>query len=407
MACIVLRQPTMGMGVQTAHDRVAGASADEATTVRPQAREPLVLVADDNEGNRALVRSTLEPEGCRVILAKDGEEAVAAFERESPDCVVLDIRMPKLDGFGVCRRIRAHPRGPDTPILFFTALRDVDTFDQALEAGGDDFLTKPVRPAELLVRVQTALKLREMGVELRQYLDLVRRQRDDLIRTQLQRERLMAFVVHDLKNPVNAMDLHAQLLLRDKDLPEAVRESASLIRTEARHLTRMILNLLDLSKADEGKLTTRRESLDLRAIVDAIFVELEVVASRGSITLQATLDVDRVWADEDILRRTLVNLVENALRYTKPESVVEVRARRTDEGVEIRVADAGSGIPENMRDKVFEPFTQLGDTASYNRSERGLGLTFCKTAVEAHGGRIWIEDGAPGAVFCMVFPHEP
>lgn len=401
MAHDVLGTAAMGMGVPAAHDR----NADGAATARSQARAPVVLVADDNEGNRALVRSTLEPEGCRVILTKDGEEAVAAFERESPDCVVLDIRMPKLDGLEACRRIRAHPRGPDTPILFFTALRDVDTFDQALEAGGDDFLTKPVRTAELLVRVQTALKLREMGVELRQYLDLVRRQRDDLIRTQLQRERLMSFVVHDLKNPVNAMDLHAQLLLRDKDLPESVRDSASQIRTEARHLTRMIVNLLDLSKADEGKLMTRRESLDLRALVDATFVELDVVAARRGITLRAKLDADRVWADEDILRRTLVNLVENALRYTPPESAVEVRATRADDGVEIRVADAGTGIPESMRDKVFEPFTQLESPAASSRSERGLGLTFCKAAVEAHGGRIWIEDGAPGAVFCMVFPH--
>jgi two-component system sensor histidine kinase/response regulator len=137
------------------------------------------------------------------------------------------------------------PGGAGTPVLFLTALRDVDTFDRALRAGGDDFLTKPVRPTELVVRVQSALKLRRMSEELREHYELLKRQRDDLLRLQLQKERLTAFVVHDLKNPVNSMDLHAQVLLREKGLPATARDSATQIRTEARQLTRMILNLLD------------------------------------------------------------------------------------------------------------------------------------------------------------------
>src|SRR5262249_56334444 len=131
---------------------------------------------------------------------------------------------------------------------------DVDTFDEALRVGADDFLTKPVRPAELIARVGTALKLRQMRVELREHYELLKHQRDDLLRLQLQKERLSAFLVHDLKNPVNSMDLHAQLLLRDQGLSARSRDSAAQIRSEARQLVRMILNLLDISKADEGKL---------------------------------------------------------------------------------------------------------------------------------------------------------
>ena len=177
-----------------------------------------ILVVDDNAANRELARNTLEDEGYRVVLARGGAEGIAAFERERPDCIVLDVRMPEMDGFTACERIRALPGGVETPVLFLTALRDVDTFDRALRAGGDDFLTKPVRPTELLVRVQSALKLRRMSEELRGHYELLKRQRDDLLRLQLQKERLTAFVVHDLKNPVNSMDLHAQVLLRDKGL---------------------------------------------------------------------------------------------------------------------------------------------------------------------------------------------
>lgn len=119
-----------------------------------------ILVVDDNESNRLLAQDALEEEGYRVVLAAGGAEGIAAFEREHPACVVLDVRMPGIDGFAVCRRIRALPDGAATPIIFLTAQRDVDTLDRALHAGGDDFLTKPVRPADLVAQVAKALNLR-------------------------------------------------------------------------------------------------------------------------------------------------------------------------------------------------------------------------------------------------------
>jgi two-component system, sensor histidine kinase and response regulator len=365
-----------------------------------------VLVVDDNDANRALAQSTLEDEGYRVILANGGAEGIAAFEKERPDCVLLDVRMPGVDGLVACEQMRALPGGAETPILFLTASRDVDTFDRALRAGGDDFLTKPVRPTELIVRVQAAMKLRRMSVELREHYELLKNQRDQLLRLQLQKERLTAFVVHDLKNPVNSMDLHAQFLLRSPELAKTSRESASQIRTDARHLTRMIMNLLDLSKADEGRLAPKRTDLDLRALVDEVVSELAFTAKSRGVELRLGLEIERIHADEDLLRRTLTNLIENAIRYAPPGTSIAIGARWVDDATEVRVADAGSGIPPEMREKVFSPFVQVeSDERVVEHGNRGLGLTFCKLAVEAHGGRIWIEDAAPGAVFCARLPH--
>jgi two-component system sensor histidine kinase/response regulator len=370
----------------------------------PEQPTPKILIVDDNEANRLLAQATLEDEGYRVALATGGAEAIAAYEADRPDCVLLDVRMPGIDGFTACERIRALPGGAETPIIFLTALRDVDTFDKAQQSGGDDFLTKPIRPSELVIRVRTALELRRLGKELREHYGLLKKQRDDLLRLQLQKERLMAFVVHDLKNPVSSMDLVAQLLLRNKGVSADARDAVAQIRTEARNLTRMIMNLLDLSKADEGKLEPRRSRVALAALVGEVFAELEINAQLNNVLLSSSIEAEHAHADEDLLRRLLANLVENAVRHAPAGSTVTVTSAGGPDGLTLRVADAGHGVPPEMRDRIFDPFVQV--EGANTRAGRGLGLTFCKLAAEAHGGTIWIEDGAPGSIFCVRLPHD-
>jgi two-component system, sensor histidine kinase and response regulator len=368
--------------------------------------QPLILVVDDNEQNRALGQATLEDEGYRVSLAKTGEEALKAFASERPDCVLLDVRMPGMDGFEVCSRIRALPEGGRTPVIFLTALRDVETFDHALRVGGDDFLTKPVRPTELIVRVRTALELRRVSAELGDTYELVRRQRDDLMRLQLQKERLTAFVVHDLKNPVNALDLHAQILLRDQALPASARESVEHIRQEARALTRMVMNLLDIGKSEEASLVPRQSDVDLPALAAELLQAFEVKARIGGVTLTSSIEVNTLRVDADLFRRVLENLLDNAVRHAPAGSTVRLLARPADDGTELRVSDGGRGIPAEMLERVFDRYVRVENGGEGSRSGHGLGLAFCKLAVEAHGGRIWVEDAHPGAAFVVRLPRE-
>jgi two-component system, sensor histidine kinase and response regulator len=366
-----------------------------------------ILVVDDNEQNRALARITLEEEaGYAVVLAATGQEGVEQFERHRPDCVLLDIRMPGLDGFAVCGAIRALTGGADTPIVFLTALRDLDSFDAALRAGADDFLTKPFRPTELLLRVQAALRLRRAYASNREYVDLVRRQRDDLMRLQLQKERLMGFVVHDLKNPVSNIDLQAQLLLRDRESSANAQAAARSIRDEVRALLRLLLNLLDISKSEEGKLVPVPGSVDLGQLVRDACGALELRARAKNIALRSSIDVPKLHVDVDLFRRVLENLLENALRHAPGDTVVQVSASGDASETELRVSDSGLGVPQELREAIFERFVQVdGVDDGGAPSGRGLGLAFCRLAVEAHGGRIWVEDAKPGAVFCLRLPN--
>ena len=363
-----------------------------------------ILVIDDQEPNRAFASAVLEDEGYQVILAASGEEGIECFREQVPDCILLDVRMPGLDGFATCARIRELPWGPETPVVFLTAQRDLDTFDAALRAGGDDFLTKPVRPTELLLRVQASLKLRRAYLSNREYVDLVRKQRDDLMRLQLQKERLMGFVVHDLKNPVSNIDLQAQLLVRDRSSPGA-REAGASIREEVRSMMRLLLNLLDLSKSEEGRLVPARTSIDVASLARDVCDALEVRAKAREISLRRAVEVATIDADRDLLRRVLENLLENALRHAPVNSVVTVSARAVPGGTELAVADAGQGVPFELREVIFDRFILLEKPEqATTRSGRGLGLAFCRLAVEAHGGRIWVEDAQPGAIFSMSIP---
>ncbi|MEY4510429.1 MAG: hypothetical protein RLZZ450_2551, partial [Pseudomonadota bacterium] len=364
-----------------------------------------ILIVDDNEQNRALAQTTLEEEGHRTRIASGGEEALRAFDEDLPDCVVLDVRMPGTDGLAVCRAIRQRAVGADTPILFLTALRGVETFDDALAAGGDDFLIKPVRPTELIVRVQAALKLRRLTSENRGYYETIRSQRDAMMRMQLQKEELMAFVVHDLKNPVSTLDLHAQLLLRDKSLSPSSQESARAIRNEASLLLRQISTLLDLSKNDETDLAGVPAPVGLAELVADVQRSFQLRASTKQVALSADVASDLwVMADRDLLRRVLENLLDNALRHAPHDTSVCIAAAHSSEGVVVRVSDQGLGIPEHMHHKVFERFVQAEDVRAVKGSY-GLGLAFCKLAVEHQGGHIWVEDGNPGATFCVSLRH--
>lgn len=363
------------------------------------ATRPVVLVVDDNAENRALAFATLDGEGYDVVVATGGHDGIAAFERDRPDCILLDIRMPDLDGVTACERIRARPGGAEVAIIFVTAQRDVATFDRAVAAGGDDFLTKPIRPDELIVRVMTALRLRRISAERGELYAEIKRQRDALQRLQLQKEQLVAFLVHDFKNPVAAIDLQTELIRRDAGASPRSRRAADQIRDDARALMRMITNLLDLGRADEGALTPRRERVAVRAVVDQAIAELAARAEASNVTLVAELEASEVYADRDLLLRVLTNLAENAIRHAPEGSAVTFRAHAVAGGVELRVADAGRGVPRELRDHVFERFRRGDD--HHDATNRGLGLAFCKVAVEAQGGTIEIEAGNPGAVFCV------
>ena len=367
-----------------------------------------ILIVDDSEQNLLLLEGNLSSSGYAVQMAHSGPEAIEKFKQQTPDLVLLDVIMPGMDGFEACRQIRALPNGADVPIIFLTALSDIQSHKQALDAGGDDLITKPIQRTELLLRVRSMLWMRHLRAELRSGYNLLSSQRDTLIRVQKQKEQLAEFIVHDLKNPLGNIVACTTVIAQSKSVQQDAEIStlAHLTLESATSMERMIYNLLDITKGEDGMLAAKKEPIEVNFLIEQITKSIEANAKLQGVKLVISKpnDLTTIHADGDLLKRVLENLASNALRYSPPQANIFVDFKRLDENnLEIRVRDQGIGIPSEYREKIFEKYVQLeNESMGHNQ---GLGLTFCRMAIEAQGGRIWAENNKPaGASLCLQLP---
>ncbi len=360
-----------------------------------------ILVVDDDAMARRSLRAMLERGHYQVETAEGGAEALELLPTYQPDLVLLDIRMPGVDGLETCRRIRAMQNGDLLPIIFLTAEESQEVHAEAFRAKGDDFLRKPVLSAELIVRIRSLMRLKRLQAE-------IQAERDTLIELQKQREQLFEFIVHDLKNPLSTIQVGLELLSDRDDNPPSAQNQLHRLCDTAHYMGRMVQNILDIGRAEQMGLELHKSRIELSAWIPHLLQEVETQARRQSHEL--TWDCPEhleVEADPDFLRRLLLNLVDNALKYSPAGSRTSVQARVSDSGVRLEVRDQGRGIPAHMREHVFGKFVRLEEEGAKTRSSSGLGLAFCQLVAEAHEGRIWIEENEPsGSIFILEIPNR-
>ncbi|MBX3228775.1 MAG: GAF domain-containing sensor histidine kinase [Labilithrix sp.] len=234
----------------------------------------------------------------------------------------------------------------------------------------------------------------------------LRRVNMELVRLERQKRELTELVVHDLKNPIASILPNARYLARTTGLSENAKTAAQDITSSTEAMLRLVMNLLDISRAEDAALVPRCEPVVLADLLDSVRAGAAARATEqgGTLALDVADDAGTASLDADLVRRVLDNLADNALKYA-PGGTVTLGARADAAGVRVTVADDGPGIPAAARAAIFEKYARVDGSPHAERS-RGLGLTFCRLAVEAHGGRIWVEERTPrGAVFCMTLPR--
>ena len=373
-----------------------------------------VLIVDDNLQNREVAEGHLVAAGYQAIQAESGEQALVLIEEQRPDLVLLDVLMPGMDGFETCRQIRMLPIVGDTPVLFLTALGDLGTHKQALDSGADDFLTKPINRTELLIRVRSLLRIKQLGDELKRNYDVIRAQHDALLGANRQKEELTALIVHDLKNPLSSILSNAQFVLTRQQLGVDECDSLDDIVRASQSMVRLVMNLLDVSRSEDGALIPHVTDFDLPMLLTEVCKEMGRRVEDKDQRLQPAFapDVGPLRGDRDLIRRVLENLIDNAYKYGPRHTTIsiEILPATMDDGaeaaVEIRVRDEGEGVPASYRQLIFEKYGRVdGRGGAAARGSHGLGLVFCRRAVGIHGGAIWVEDGAGrGGCFCVRLP---
>ncbi len=347
---------------------------------------PTVLVVDDEPLNRTLMRASIAG-FCEVVEAESGPAALAQLESRPVDLVLLDVMMPRMDGYEVCRRIKEKVRD-FLPVLLVTALGDQVDRNRGLEAGANDFLTKPVDRRELVLRTQAFLRLREQD-------RVIRRQVEELRRLQAAQDELVALLVHDLRSPLSGVIAHLQLLA--EELAGRQATDAQQAMRGAQTALQRLEEVLQVRLIEEGRLPLRRAPVSLETLVRDTLTLLEPVARRRSVRLESLVEGQpSALLDGGLVRRSLENMLTNALKYTPAGSDVAVAVRSGPAQVVLEVADRGPGVPDEMKATLFEKFGSVEAKRGGHRKGIGLGLYLVKLVAQGHGGTVSVEDRPGG-----------
>ena len=356
-----------------------------------------ILVVDDDQRNVRLMESILRGSGYRVLKAYNGEEALHVVESNPPDLLLLDVMMPKMSGFELCQALKRRYETRLLPVIMVTALNALEDKVQALEYGADDFLSKPINKVELLAKVRSVLRVKALQDEVELKRREIEAANQELIRMQGFKESMMQMVVHDLKNPLASIMGNVQLIqMQGAEAMSPTRLKELLQRTQesTRQLMRMILNILQIGKLEERKLTLKLEPVALRDVIQENVDEMVGLSARDNIRLENRVQADLPppKADRELLGRVIANLLSNAFKHTPGGGQVVIDAQQEGDAVTIRVSDTGEGIPEELQPRIFDKFV-AGDSDASKRMlyDSGLGLTFCRLTIECHGGTIWLK----------------
>jgi two-component system, sensor histidine kinase and response regulator len=350
-----------------------------------------VLVVDDQSSNIQVVGNILGKLGYEIVPATDGATAMKRIALRAPDLILMDVIMPGLSGFEVCRQIRENTAWKDIPVIFVSAADDKELVVRAFDEGGVDYVTKPFNHAELLSRVRTHLMLKAA--------------RDRLYQLAEDKDELMGILAHDLKNHLSGMQLSAQLLKERMDLaanPKTDRLVNNMCQSTSQ-LLGFVKEFLANASVDHG-FQLQRQRVNLAESITSVVQEYQEAAARKSLQFHLVLPPEdtHVYADNTALNQVLDNLVSNAVKFSFPERHIHIAVRPDDEFIECIIRDEGPGFTLEDKQRMFRRYGRLSARPTGGEPSTGLGLSIVKKLVLEMGGEVVCEsEPGQGAAFTL------
>jgi two-component system, sensor histidine kinase and response regulator len=341
----------------------------------------LILIVDDLPENLQVLTGHLKAEGYEVIAANSGPRALALVRNKKPDLILLDVMMPGMDGYEVCRELKADAHSVDIPVIFITARAETDDILEGFKLGAVDYVTKPFKAAERISRH-------------------LRRLNDD-------KNRFLSIVSHDIRGAFGNVVSVSRLLTDAGNVDD--NEAGQLltdIGIEAEHMISLAENLLNIDAIERREIRLESQVVETRSLLEFAEQAHQLAARARNLQFAASCDGTSIQGDLTACRQILSNLVSNAVKYSPEGSTITLDIRSAADGfVQLSVRDQGSGISEEDQKKLFKPFTRLSSKTSSQEHSIGLGLSIVKLMAEGMGGRVRCESiVGQGTTFVVLLP---
>jgi two-component system, sensor histidine kinase len=372
--------------------------------------KPKILVVNDDAASLLALTSLLEQwaddGNYEVLSARSGQDALREVLRHDFAVILLDVNMPGMDGFETAEAIHQRPRSADIPIIFVTAFL-ADEIDRlkAYQRGAADFLFTPVIPQVLRAKVQVFVTLATKNEQLKRQAEKLSQRTTELTATNKQlvremeerraaerkssaKDEFLAMLGHELRNPLSAISSAASLLGMPGAGPEAQSRARLIVQRQSRHLSRIVDDLLDLSRAMSGKILLSRKRLDLATLVSGCLDTFRATGRMAGYAITTQLAPGWVDGDATRLEQIASNLIDNALKYTPAGGTIDISIVHDGEDVVLRVRDSGVGIAADLLPHVFDVFVQGAISIDRSQGGLGIGLSLVRRLVELHGGSV-------------------
>jgi two-component system, sensor histidine kinase and response regulator len=354
-----------------------------------------ILIVDDSPANLMLLGQILKDNGYKVRPVLNGNLALKVAEKEKPDLILLDINMPDLDGFEVCKRLKQNPNLCDIPVIFISASNNTDDVVKALNSGGADYIGKPFQLEEVLARVETHIKIYKQTKILREINDT--------------KNKFFSIIAHDLRGPLGGFMGLTELIANSSRSFSIEEKNALLLDLShsARNIFSLLENLLEWSQIQNGNTIFNPQEIDLAETVRSCVNTVNDPARKKSIELIVDIPGEStIYADPYMLQSTLRNLISNAIKFTPKNGRVTISSSTDENNATIVVIkDTGIGIDRFMLDNLFLISENCRRRGTEGELSTGLGLLLCKEFIEKHGGKIWVEsEEGKGSSFFFSLP---
>lgn len=362
-----------------------------------------LLVVDDVQTNVLLLKALLGKEGYGILVANNGQEALEVIRNENPDLILLDVMMPGMDGFEVAERLKSEEFRCEIPIIFLTALDDTQSIVNGFKLGVGDFISKPFRKEELMVRIKHQLSL----VAARR---IIEEKNEELRKTIAGRDKMYSVIAHDLRSPMASMKMLLNTIMmsveKDKIDPD-IFDMLEMSNKTSEEVFSLLDNLLKWTKSQLGKLTVIPQKLDISGLADGV---VEVMNSGAEVKHIKLIRTDHesffVYVDIEMIKSILRNLISNAVKFSNPDSEIKVGIKAEDGKVIVSVTDSGKGIKKEDQHKLLKDSTHFTTYGTNSEEGSGLGLLLCRDFARKNGGELWFESEENlGSVFSFSLPQ--